>query len=458
MGDSLEDVLRAADGPVELLRSRGRYPEDLLAIGGDIPAEFTNWREEQRAWADSAVLMDQSQHMIDLTLDGPDALGVLADLGVNDFRDFEPGRAKQFVACNPRGDFLGDAVLFHLFDGRLNLVGTPPALDWVRYTVETEGYDVDLDLELNALGRRGPPERFRYQVQGPDALDVMRAAADGPLPDVGFFEFAPVTVGGCEVNALRHGMLNEVGLELFGPWRHADDVKEAILDAGREYALRQVGMKTYMTNNVNGWLPSPVPAIYGDDGGLEGFREWLPAGGWEAEFSVGGSFVSDDVRDYYLNPVEMGYGDLIDFDHDFVGREALRETVENQRRTKVTLLWDRADVAGLFDSLFEEPTTRFMHLPRPHWARSMYDRIEKGGEVVGVSKYPCYRDHVQEMMSLGIVDVELSEPGTEVTVVWGEEDSPKSVVEDHVEVELTATVAPVPYGGDRRKSADYSAT
>ncbi len=60
------------------------------------------------------------------------------------------------------------------------------------------------------------------------------------------------------------------------------------------------------------------------------------------------------------------------------------------------------------------------------------------------------------MMSLGIIDPELCEPGTEVTVIWGEEDSPKPQIEDHVEVEITATVHEVPYREDKRKTVDHA--
>ena len=49
------------------------------------------------------------------------------------------------------------------------------------------------------------------------------------------------------------------------------------------------------------------------------------------------------------------------------------------------------------------------------------------------------------MLSLACVDVEHGEPGTEVTVVWGEEGgASKPTVERHVQTEIRATVAPAP--------------
>ena len=66
---SLEQVLQAAKSPVDLLRNSkiGAYVYPV------VPSEYTNWRDEQRAWRDSAVLFDQSHHMAELLVTGPDA-------------------------------------------------------------------------------------------------------------------------------------------------------------------------------------------------------------------------------------------------------------------------------------------------------------------------------------------------------------------------------------------------
>jgi syringate O-demethylase len=50
-------------------------------------------------------------------------------------------------------------------------------------------------------------------------------------------------------------------------------------------------------------------------------------------------------------------------------------------------------------------------------------------------------------LTLAMLDTEHSKPGTEVTFVWGEENggSAKPTVERHVQTEIRATVAPVPY-------------
>ena len=58
------------------------------------------------------------------------------------------------------------------------------------------------------------------------------------------------------------------------------------------------------------------------------------------------------------------------------------------------------------------------------------------------------------MLSLAMVDVEHGEPGTEVTLVWGEEGggSSKPMVERHVQAEIRAIVSPCPYSEVARTS------
>jgi syringate O-demethylase len=51
------------------------------------------------------------------------------------------------------------------------------------------------------------------------------------------------------------------------------------------------------------------------------------------------------------------------------------------------------------------------------------------------------------MLTLAVLDADHAEPGTDVTLVWGEEDggTAKPTVEPHVQVEIAAVVSPVPY-------------
>ena len=107
------------------------------------------------------------------------------------------------------------------------------------------------------------------------------------------------------------------------------------------------GSRAYSSNTLeSGWIPSPLPAIYSSEA-ERAYREWLPADSYEAINALAGSFVSDDIEDYYLSPWELGYGSFVKFDHDFIGREALEQVDVETQRKKVTLAWNGEDVAKI---------------------------------------------------------------------------------------------------------------
>jgi glycine cleavage system aminomethyltransferase T len=413
-----------------------------------VRSEFTNWRDEQRAWKETCALLDQSHHMTDLYVEGPDALKVFSDLGVNSFKNFKVNQAKQFVACNPHGYVIGDAILFYLDENKFNLVGRPPVHNWVQYNLEARGYKVLAERDERSAANQGRRKTFRYQIQGPQAVRVMEKVTGKPVPDIKFFHMDEFQVAGRRVRALRHGMVGQPGWELFGPWADGDRVRDAIIQAGQEFGIRQVGSRAYPTTCLeSGWIPSPLPAIY-TGAELMGYRQWLSATGYEATASLGGSFYAEDITSYYLTPYDLGYAQFVKFDHDFVGRPALEKMASKPTRKKITLVWNGEDFTRIFGSLVAGgDITKYVDLPLANYATLPYDKISRGGKTIGISTYTGYTYNERAMISLGVVENEYGEPGTEVTVAWGEEGggSSKPTVERHKQVEIRATVATVPY-------------
>src|SRR6188508_1609486 len=173
---SLEDVIQAAGNPVSLLRNQQTGPN----VYPGVPPEYTNWRDETQSWQKTCVLFNQSYHMADLLVEGPDALKLLTRLGVNSVSGFAVDKAKQFVPCSYDGYVIGDVILFYLAPNQFNLVGRAPVLEWVMYHAQTGKWDVTVELDqrtaLRADGRR---KNYRFQVQGPNAFKVMNKAVGG---------------------------------------------------------------------------------------------------------------------------------------------------------------------------------------------------------------------------------------------------------------------------------------
>jgi vanillate/3-O-methylgallate O-demethylase len=440
---NLEEALQGAGNVVDMLRNSQIGPYAFPVVRH----EFTNWRDEQRSWRETCALFDQSHHMTDLYVEGPDALKVFSDLAVNSFKNFKVNTAKQFVATSHHGYVIGDAILFYLSENRFNLVGRPPAANWVQFNVETGKYNAKCERDERSAQNDGRRKTFRFQVQGPNALKVMSKILGKTPPDVRFFAMDTFRIGGRDVRALRHGMVGQPGWELFGPWEDGDAVRDAIVEAGHEFGIRQVGARTYPTSCLeSGWIPSPLPAIYtGDE--MKAYRQWLTGKSYEAMASLGGSFVSKNIEDYYLTPYDLGYGPFVKFDHDFVGRAALEAMAPHPARQKVTLLWNGDDVARAFKTMSDDgDIMKYIDTPLANYATLPYDRVMKSGRVAGLSTYTGYTYNERSWLSLGIVNNEQAAPGTEVTIVWGEEGrgTTKPTVERHKQAEIRATVAPVP--------------
>jgi len=247
-------------------------------------------------------------------------------------------------------------------------------------------------------------------------------------------------------------MSGEAGFEFWGPWADAEAVRSTILEAGESQGIRKLGAKSYGSSAVvSGWVGMPLPAVY-DSEEMAEYRQWLSAHSLEANYSIAGSLDADDVTDYYVTPIELGYGRLIDFDHDFVGREALEAEAASPSRTLVTLEWADEDVVDLFASLFADGESgKFLDLPVPWRSASHHDAVRDGDDPVGTSMWAAYTYNERAVISLAVVDVAVSEPGTELTLVWGEPDGRGNpAVERHASTEISTTVAPVPYTTDNR--------
>jgi vanillate/3-O-methylgallate O-demethylase len=452
---NLEELLKAVGNPVDMLRNSqiGAY------VYPTVPSEFSNWRDEQRAWRETAVLFDQSHHMVDIYLEGPDSLKLLSHLAINSFAKFPVNRAKQFIPCSYDGYVIGDGILFHLEPDKLVFVGRAPCASWIEFHAQTGGYNVktikDDRSPGNSRGKAVNRVSYRFQIQGPNAMKVIEEMNGGPIPDIKFFSIDTINIAGRKVRALRHGMAGAPGLEVFGPYEEREEIRAAIVNAGREFGLREVGARAYATNTLeSGWIPSPLPAVYAGEK-MKAYRQWLPVTSYEATGSLGGSFYSNNIEDYYMTPYALGYGPFIKFDHEFIGREALEKAADKPHRKKVTFAWNAEDVTKVFASMFVPGADnyKYIDLPLSNYASASYDKVMKRGKIVGVSMFSGYSYNERSMLSLGAVDSDI-ETGDELTLVWGEEGggSKKTTVERHKQIEIRATVGPVPYSVAARTS------
>jgi vanillate/3-O-methylgallate O-demethylase len=218
--------------------------------------------------------------------------------------------------------------------------------------------------------------------------------------------------------------------------------------------LHLVGSRAYSTNTLeSGWIPSPLPAIYSGGGMLQDYRDWLGADSYEAVGSIGGSFVSDKVDDYYVNPFELGYGFYIGWKSDFIGKDALVKMKDQKNRKKVTLEWNRDDLLKVVASAFEEGTPyKWIDFPQPNYASTNADTLLKGKRMAGISMFNGYSFNERCMLSLAVVNDDVA-IGDQLTLIWGEpETTGKTSTEPHRQAEIRVLVSPTPYAREAREN------
>ena len=452
---NLEELIKAKGGPIEHLSATGAGGYVFPVV----PPEQTSWQCEQLAWMNDCVLMDQTHHMDDIYITGPDAVQLLSDTGINSFKNFKPGMAKQHIACNHEGYLIGDNILAWLNDGRIMSAGLGPGNNWIAYQAQKGGYDVEIthSPRTSSLWDGSPLTRkyWRYQIQGPKAWALIEKLNGASVADIKFFHMTTINIAGRQVEALRHGMAGAPGLEIWGPIEEQAEILATILEAGAEFGLRQVGNRAYSTSAVeSGWLGALFPAIFSGEE-MEDFRKSLPPFTIEAFFQLGGSFSSGRIEDYYKTPFDAGYDPFIKFDHDFIGRAALEKMVEakGDQRKKVTLEWFPEDAERVMGSLWRDgPKYKVLDLPVSLYAFGQNDRVEKDGSLVGLSTIVATTINSQGLISLASVDRSL-ELDQEVEIVWGEEPGvyDNIRVEPHEQTRVRAIVRPAPYSKEARE-------
>jgi vanillate/3-O-methylgallate O-demethylase len=443
--ESLAMRIERYGSPIRMLRDAPHSPFKM-----QYPAVHSNWQDEQRAVYETAVLFDQSHHMTDVYFKGPDVTRLLSESGTNSFATYGRNRAKQLTVCNDRGYMIGTAVLFALADEEASLVGPAGAANWVQYRAQTGGYDVEVTRDERTHDNPGKRRVFRYEIAGPHAMRIMEKVSGESFDDIPFFRLSQFSIAGSSVNALVHTVVglpgkDSRGMEIFGPLENGPAVIDAVLQAGEEFGLVRAGGITYYTDSMlTGYPAQPTPAIFTGDT-TASYRDWLPGDWYEGKLSVGGSFASEDVEDYYVTPYDFGYGHLVKFDHDFVGREALETLASEPHRKKVWLMWNREDVVRVWASaLFDEPKNRAKYLDTPigRYARVQCDAVLIGDRPVGISTVCAYTTNLREWFSVAFIEEADVRDGAEVTVLWGEENggTAKRNVEPHSQTTIRATM------------------
>jgi aminomethyltransferase len=240
-------------------------------------------------------------------ISGPDALPFLNRLVTRDVSKISEGRVGYCVWCDDRGQVIDDGTIFHLGQNDYRLCSQERQLDWlVRSAL---GFDVQI--------REETAEIAAIALQGPTSAAVLRAMGISCIESLTPFSISVVDLAGAPLMISRTGFTGDLGYELWVAPTHAEQLWDALFEAGALYGIKPMGTHALEMARI-------------EAGFIQAGVDFLPADR---------AIRTDRTR----SPFELDLTWLVDFNKDhFTGRAAL--LFERTRGPRYRLV--RLDVEG----------------------------------------------------------------------------------------------------------------
>jgi aminomethyltransferase len=252
--------------------------------GWEMPVQYSGVLEEHHATRNAIGLFDVS-HMGEVTFEGPKAFEQLQKLITNDLRACADGQAQYSALLKPDGCMIDDIIVYKFSPERLficvNAGNRDKDFAWLKEQGTAPGCTVT---------DRGN-EYAQIAVQGPKAVALVQKLANKDLSGVKTYWFTEGEVAGVPGIIARTGYTGEDGFEIFCAPEHAENLWNAILEAGQPDGILPCGLGARDSLRLESCY-----RLYGND------------------------------MDEQTTPLEAGLGWIVKFDKgDFIGRDVLVE-------------------------------------------------------------------------------------------------------------------------------------
>ena len=382
------------------------------------PFEYSSWQEEELTWHDNCYIHAGLNPFVWCDVKGADFINMLNSMSVSTFNNFPVGKARHCILCNDAGKITMDGIVVRRSEEDFITMCLPdfPAIN------------KEMGSPFKIEGGWCWDKYFFFQLCGPRSLEIVEAATKQDLHDIKFMYTKDAKIAGKDVFILRTGMAGTLGYEVHGKVEDAMEVYKALIVAGEPYELKPIGRHAYRNTHTEGSIPQAgLHFSFGVD---------------MLASELTGSFGTDSPYKY-LSPIDCGWEKMINFKHDFPGKEALQKELEGHHNTMVHLIWDADDCVKVIAASMD-PVKKVDMMPICEdfsFIKSSQevhmDAILDGERIVGAASGRMFSPKNYEMMSLAFIDQDYAVEGKQVEVLWGRPGT--------TQMRIKATVSLAPY-------------
>ncbi len=248
-----------------------------------MPVQFEGVNAEHETVRNKLGVFDVS-HMGEFWVEGPKAFDLVQRISSNDAADLVDGKVQYNCMPNEKGGIVDDFLLYRFNKQKYLMVVNASNIekDWNWVNLHNKDIGAELKNESDEISL--------LAVQGPLAIKAMQKLTDEPLEDMPFYTFKTMKFAGVEnVILSTTGYTGEGGCEIYVSNKYANDVWDAVMDAGKESGIKPIGLAARDTLRLEMGL-----CLYGND--IDDTTSPLEGGlGWITKFTDGNNFVNREA-------------------------------------------------------------------------------------------------------------------------------------------------------------------
>lgn len=246
--------------------------------GWDMPVQFEGINIEHETVRTKLGVFDVS-HMGEFWAEGPHAFELVQKVTTNDVAALTDGKVQYSCLPNGKGGIVDDLLVYRFNPEKYLLVVNAANID-------KDWEHINKHNDVNAKLTNASDEISQLAVQGPLALKAMQKLARENVTDMPYYTFKVIEFAGVpDIIFSTTGYTGSGGCEIYMPNDKAEEIYKAVLEAGKEYGIKPIGLGARDTLRLEAGF-----CLYGND--IDDTTSPIAAGlGWITKFTEGNNFI-----------------------------------------------------------------------------------------------------------------------------------------------------------------------